>query len=67
MGKYSTYSIVHISFLFICFDFPRQRSHIPINPISNKFVQRGFTERAAIDERIPYVGRRFTVHKTKIV
>jgi hypothetical protein len=33
----------------------------PLIPYNIKFVQRGFTERAAFEERIPRVGREFTV------
>jgi hypothetical protein len=34
---------------------------LPLIPYSIKFIQRGFTERAAFEERIPHVGRGFTV------
>jgi hypothetical protein len=42
---------------FICFDFPRLLSHIPINPI--KFAQRGFTKSATFEESVPHIGRVF--------
>jgi hypothetical protein len=39
-------------------------SRVPVSPLipfNIKFIQRGFTERAAFEERIPRVGRGFTV------
>jgi hypothetical protein len=33
----------------------------PLIPYSTKFIQRGFTERAGFEERIPRAGRGFCI------
>jgi hypothetical protein len=49
--------------MFFSFTFHGRVSVTPLIPCNIKFVQRGFIERAAFEERISRVGREFTVYE----
>jgi hypothetical protein len=47
-------------------DFPRRVPFFPSVPYNINLVQRGFTERAAFQDRVSWDGRRFTLHNLVI-
>jgi hypothetical protein len=61
---FSLINIITVYLRFSCLFTSTFHGRVPVSPLipyNIKFVQRGFTERAAFEERISHVGRGFTV------
>jgi hypothetical protein len=58
--KYHYSILVYMVFCSFTLTFNGRVPVSPLIPYNIKLVQRGFTERAAFEERIPHIGREFT-------